>query len=85
MGGTGTPARRSVAESEEVRRASGRDIGAAAYDACRTSIEQATPVDYFSYYGAERVLGQALLDVLEDGLDASTALSQAQNSLEAKP
>lgn len=68
-----------------MRRAFDGDIGGAAYDACQTSIDHATPVDYTLYYGAERVLGQALLDVLEDGLDVGTALSQAQDALEAQP
>jgi ABC-type glycerol-3-phosphate transport system substrate-binding protein len=81
----GIPARRSVATSEQVRRAFGSDIGDEAYDACLTSIERSTPVDYPLYYSAERVLGQALLDVLEDGVDVETALSQAQTVLEAKP
>jgi ABC-type glycerol-3-phosphate transport system substrate-binding protein len=81
----GIPARRSVAGSEEVRRAWNRDVGAEAYDACLASIGQATPVDYSLYYLAERALGQALLDVLEGGLDAETALSQAHEALEAEP
>ena len=81
----GIPARRSVAESEEVRRAFSREIGDDGYDACLTSIERATPVDYFLYFGAERVLGQALLEVLEDGLDVETALSRAQEALQAEP
>lgn len=81
----GIPARRSVAESEQVRRAFGSDLGDEAYDACLAGIERAMPVDYFLYYGAEWVLGQALLDVMEDGLEVETALSQAQDALEANP
>jgi multiple sugar transport system substrate-binding protein len=78
----GVPARRSVAESDQVRRALSREIGDEAYDACRTSIERATPVDYSLYYNAERILGQALLDVLEHGEDVEAALSRAQDLLE---
>jgi ABC-type glycerol-3-phosphate transport system substrate-binding protein len=81
----GVPVRRSVAESEQVRQALGNAIGAEAYDACRASIEEATPVDYQLYSGAELILGQALLDVLEGGLEVETALSRAQDELGAQP
>lgn len=81
----GIPARRSVAESDEVRLAMSREMGDEAYDICRASIESAIPVDYSLYYTAERALGQALLEVLEDGQDAETALSRAQDTLEAGP
>ena len=81
----GIPARRSVAGSDAVRRIFGGDIGTEAYHACLVALEEATPVDYSLYYSAERVLGQALLDVLEDGVDAETALSRAQDALEAEP
>ena len=61
------------------------DIEAVVYDACLAAIEEAKPVDSALYYSAERVLGQALLNVLEDSLEVETALSQAQDALEAKP
>jgi ABC-type glycerol-3-phosphate transport system substrate-binding protein len=79
----GIPARRSVAASESVRQAFSDQIGAEAYDACLRTIEEATPVDYSLYFVAERYLGQALLDILENGEDVDTALSKAQAALEA--
>jgi ABC-type glycerol-3-phosphate transport system substrate-binding protein len=79
----GIPARRSVAGSESVRRAFTDQIGAEAYAACLRAIQEATPVDYGIYLVAERYLGQALLDILENGKDVETALSEAQAALEA--
>jgi len=79
----GIPARRSVAESELVQSAFAEQIGAGAYDACLRAIQEATPVDYAVYSIAERVLGQALLDILENGKDVEAALSEAQAALEA--
>jgi hypothetical protein len=60
-------------------------IGNQAYDACLAAIEQATPVDYHLYLIAERYLGQAMLEILEDGEDVEAALSKAQTTLETKP
>ncbi len=80
----GIPARRSVAGSELARRAFLEQIGAEAYDACLRTIEEATPVDYGLYVVAERYLGQALLDILENGKDVETALVEAQAALEAE-
>jgi RNA polymerase sigma factor (sigma-70 family) len=80
----GIPARRSVAASEPARRAFLEQIGAEAYDACLRTIEGATPVDYGLYLAAERYLGQALLDILENGQDVETALVEAQAALEAE-
>lgn len=81
----GIPARRSVAGSEQIRRAFAGQIGDEAYDACLATIERATPVDYHLYLIAERYLGQAMLDILEDGQDVEAALSRAQAALEAEP
>jgi ABC-type glycerol-3-phosphate transport system substrate-binding protein len=81
----GIPARRSVAESEQVRQAFVDQIGSEAYDACLAAIEQATPVDYSLYVIADRYLGQAMLDILEGGESVETALSEAQTALENKP
>ena len=81
----GIPTRRSVAKSEQVRQAFVDQIGNEAYDACLVAIERATPVDYLLYFGAERYLGQAMLDILEGGEDVETALSKAQTILEASP
>jgi ABC-type glycerol-3-phosphate transport system substrate-binding protein len=79
----GIPARRSVAASEQVHQAFENQIGVEAYDACLQAIEEATPVDYFLYRSADLYLGQALLDILENGADVETALAGAQAALEA--
>ena len=79
----GVPARRSVAGSEQVRRAFVDQIQADAYDACLQTIEEATPMDYSLYVVADRYLGQALLEILENGEDVETALLEAQTALEA--
>ena len=81
----GIPARRSVAKSDQVRQGFADQIGHEAYDACLAAIEQATPVDHGLYVIAERYLGQAMLDILEDGEDVEAALSRAQTTLETKP
>lgn len=81
----GIPARRSVAGSVQVRQTFVDQIGDEAYNACLAVIEGATPVDYGLYLVAERYLGQAMLDILEDGEDVETALSKAQTVLETKP
>jgi len=81
----GVPARRSVAESVQVRRNFSDQIGRQAYDACLVAIEGATPVDYGLYVIAERYLGQAMLDILEGGDDVEAALARAQAALEARP
>ena len=60
-------------------------IGDEAYDACLAAIERAAPVDHGLYVIAERYLGQAMLDILEDGEDVEAALSKAQTTLEAGP
>jgi ABC-type glycerol-3-phosphate transport system substrate-binding protein len=80
----GIPARRSMANSEQVRRAFVDQIGAEAYDACLRLIDEATPVDYGTYLGAEHYLGQAMLEILENGVDVETALTEAQAALEAE-
>ncbi|MDY6876218.1 MAG: extracellular solute-binding protein [Chloroflexota bacterium] len=81
----GIPARRSVAGSEQVRRAYADQIGDEAYDGCLATIEGATPVDYHLYFVAEKYLGQPLLDILENGEDVEAALSRAQAALEVEP
>ena len=60
-------------------------IGDQAYDACLAAIERATPVDHGLYVIADRYLGQAMLDILENGESVETALSEAQTTLEAGP
>jgi ABC-type glycerol-3-phosphate transport system substrate-binding protein len=81
----GIPARRSVAESDQVHRDFADQIGDEAYDACLAAIERATPVDYRLYLVAERYLGQAMLDILEGGESVEAALSKAQTALANKP
>jgi ABC-type glycerol-3-phosphate transport system substrate-binding protein len=76
----GIPARRSVAE--EARPWFEREIGVEAYEACLRTVEEGTPIEYHLYYGAERYLGQAMLDILADGRDVEQALSEAQALLE---
>jgi hypothetical protein len=70
--------------SEAVREAFVDQLGAGAYDACLRTIERAKPVDYALYFIAENFLGQALLDILENGVDPETALAAAQAALEAE-
>jgi ABC-type glycerol-3-phosphate transport system substrate-binding protein len=81
----GIPARRSVAESDQVRQGFADQIGNEAYDACLAAIEQATPVDHSLYVIADRYLGQAMLDILENSESVEAALSEAQTALENKP
>lgn len=81
----GILARRSVAESDQVRQDFVDQIGDEAYDACLAAIEQATPVDYRLYLVADRYLGQAMLDILEGGESVEAALSKAQTALANKP
>jgi hypothetical protein len=40
-------------------------------------------MEYGLYVVADRYLGQALFEILEDGADVVTALSEAQAALEA--
>jgi hypothetical protein len=81
----GTPARHSVAASDQVRQDFVDQIGDEAYDACLSAIEQAAPVDHSLYIITDRYLGQAMLDILEGGESVETALSEAQTALESKP
>jgi len=79
------PARRSAAESDQVGRDFADQIGNEAHDACLAAIERATPVDHRLYVIADRYLGQAMLDILENGESVEAALSEAQTALENKP
>lgn len=72
----GIPARRSVAESE--RRTFEKEIGAQAYGALLESLQSAAPVDRSLYNTAEKTIGGALLEILENGQDVETALTKAQ-------
>jgi hypothetical protein len=42
-------------------------------------------VDHSLYVIADRYLGQAMLDILENGESVEAALSKAQTALETKP
>jgi hypothetical protein len=69
---------------KQVRQAFVDQIGAEAYDACLRTIEEATPVNFRTCFVADSFLGQALLDILEDGADVEAALAEAQAALEAE-
>jgi len=60
-------------------------IGDQVYYACLAAIERATPVDHGLYVIADRYLGQAMLDILENGESVEAALSRGQTALEAGP
>jgi len=79
----GLPARRSVAE--DLRAEFSEEIGAEIYDAYIRLLETGKPLDYQMYYRSEQYLGQAMLDILENGEDVKVALSKAQDTLNAEP
>jgi ABC-type glycerol-3-phosphate transport system substrate-binding protein len=78
----GLPARPTVVESS--RQSFVDELGADTYEALLRVLVEGTPIDYYLYYVSENYLGQAMLDILENGVDVDAALSDAQAELEAE-
>ena len=70
--------------AEDLREEFSEELGSDVYDAYLHLLETGKPIDYQLFSSAERYLGQAIFDILENGENVQIALSKAQETLNKK-